>query len=370
MPKFFRSIVFALAFLALYPLAGKASQPDTLTPVYFFYTDTFCSDQIILVNNKLYGPFNPSGTEFLPGGAFNGADSFIVVNLTFQQPVEVDYKPVICEGDTLWINGTPYHQDNFLGDEIIPNGASNGCDSILHIELEVRAAPFLVLNDTLCPNDYRMINGKRYDVDNRFGIELLPGASYLGCDSIVYVELGFRQPWVWLGPDREIAIGDTVCLQTLFGQPLVSVTWGADAPCNTPGCLEGCVQPFASTTYQIEVVDENGCILRDDVEVIVSNKNKVYAPNAVNPDAEVFENQYFYLSGDAGVVNIRHLMIWDRWGEIVYDRHDLTPGFPEEGWDGNWRGKSAPNGVYVFWAELERINQTTFTLTGTFSIVR
>lgn len=115
--------------------------------------------------------------------------------------------------------------------------------------------------------------------------------------------------------------------------------------------------------------DTNGCTVSDDINIYVSDEYRVYAPNVFNPDAPEPNNRFF-ISADAGVVLVRRLIIADRWGGILFDRENLTPGNVAQGWDGSWRGKTASIGVYSFWAELEQFDGTRFQKSGTVSLIR
>ncbi|TNE62288.1 MAG: hypothetical protein EP344_05185, partial [Bacteroidetes bacterium] len=101
----------------------------------FYLRDTFCTNQILLINGHLYGPDNPEGTEVIPGGAYNGADSIIEVRLVFFQPSITVLDQPICDNDTIWVNNVPYHAGFSLGEEVIEGGAANGCDSIIKVQL-------------------------------------------------------------------------------------------------------------------------------------------------------------------------------------------------------------------------------------------
>ncbi len=89
----------------------------------------------------------------------------------------------------------------------------------------------------------------------------------------------------------------------------------------------------------------------------------------MNPDAR-WPNNRFFLDCDGGVVNIRKLIIADRWGEVIFEKFNIPPGSPDDGWDGYYRGQVVNPDTFVFYAELERFDGTTFEKTGGFSLVR
>ncbi|MCB0525740.1 MAG: gliding motility-associated C-terminal domain-containing protein [Saprospiraceae bacterium] len=384
-----------------------------------FLQDTFCANQTILVVNQLFSPSNPSGTVIIPGGAYNGADSIIHVDFTFNQPVEITINDTLCTGDTLWAGGKAFHANFPFGQVIVQEGAVNGCDSVIHVDLTFTSTPydyhvdicegdtiyingtayhafhtsgtevisnglcdsiinvtvnaitppFSNLVDTLCPDEYYIINGTRYDYDNRSGYEILPNASVTGCDSIVAIDLEFRELWVYIGEDRELIIGDTVCITPLYGLTPLSLQWLPTPPCADSLCLDNCIQPLDPVSFTLLATDVSGCVLRDDIHISISSKSRVYAPNAFNPDASE-PNNHFYLSCDMGVVNIKRMFIADRWGELLYDRQNISPNSPLDGWDGYYRGEIMHPDTYIFWAELERIDGSTFIEKGGFSLIR
>lgn len=399
--------------------ANFTAPPDTS---FFNYRDTFCSNQTLLIGNQFFDAFNPVGTVLLPGAASNGGDSVILVNLVFRQPAETNLNQSICEGDTVWVNGTAYHSKFYLGKETIENGAANGCDSIIYINLHfypatfdyqaticegdtifingtayhafnssgeeiiagagvagcdsiirvnlnVLTPPFSIITDTLCPDGFLTINGHRYDRDNRSGLEILPGAASSGCDSLVYLSLSFRELWIYLGEDRDIVKGDTVCITPQFGLVPENFSWTPTPPCPDSLCFSNCIQPLSNISFRLTATDTSGCVLSDDLHIFVSNENRVFAPNVFNPDADE-PNNCFFLSADMGVALIRRMLISDRWGSILFDKENLTPGDPAQGWDGTWRGETAQVGVYTFWAQLERLDGSRFEKTGTVSLIR
>lgn len=405
--------LLVLTSISLTNLAGQV----------FILRDTFCSNQFVIINGHLYGPDNPTGTEILPGAAANGADSIIQVQLSFFQPVTLLLEPAVCAGDTIWVNNVAYHAGFFIGQEIIENGASNGCDSIIQVNLNIVSSvkkiqqvlcdgdtllvngapysafrpngveiipngaanglcdsviqvnltivplPYSEILDTLCPDAFLIVNGQRYDRDFRSGLEILPNASALGCDSLVSIRLFFRDSWMSLGDDQEISYGDEVCLEPLFSFTPIQMEWTPTLPCTDISCLPICAQFFADTAFQLTATDPNGCVLQDTIRIVVSRKPPVYAPNVFSPTANWPNNRFFFSAG-GGVFDIKRLQIANRWGEIVFDQTGITPDDPAAGWDGQYRGKDAPPGVYIYWAETLLWDGSTEIISGSFALLR
>lgn len=409
--------IFTIVIFLPSLLGAMSAAPDT---AYFNLRDTFCNSQIILIGNQFFGPDNPGGQVVFPGAAADGSDSVVLVQLTFLQRAETTISQSICEGDTIIINGTPYHANFYLGEEIVEGGAANGCDSLIHVELqfqpvysvfqsticegdtifinntayhalhpsgeemilnpggcdsiiqvdlEVLTPPFSEIQDTLCPEEFRIINGRRYDVNNRAGFEILEGAASTGCDSLLTIRFDFREIFLLAGDDQAITKGDIACVEPVYGFTPVSVSWSPLPPCDMPDCPLFCFQPLQNITFQLSATDEFGCVLTDDISFTVDKDNKTYAPTVFSPDAP-WPNNRFFLSADRGTARIIRLFIADRWGELMFDKSDFLPDDPEEGWDGMFRGSVAPVATYMFYAEMERIDGTSYIKSGSVTLVR
>ncbi len=282
-------------------------------------------------------------------------------------PVEVFFDFSLCEGDTLWVNGTPYHTGRPSGTEVITGGASGGCDSIVYIDLRPVASPFLILKDTLCPDAGLIVNGTYYGRGNPSGLEILSGASYLGCDSLVLVDLSFHQIYLYAGPDQEAVMGDRVCLEPFIDMALADFSWFPPPPCAQP-CTTFCIDTRTPEVllYVLTATDVHGCTLIDSVRIVVGEESRVYIPNIFNPNT----SDRFGVFADNSVAVLRQLRVFDRWGALVYAREDAALNDPDTGWDGTIAGRSAPEGAYVYHAVLERIDGRLLERTGTVVLVR
>jgi gliding motility-associated-like protein len=98
----------------------------------------------------------------------------------------------------------------------------------------------------------------------------------------------------------------------------------------------------------LQVWDRYGCTdsLCQIVPVIVPS---LFVPNAFTPDGDGKNDVFFPITAD--MVDEEHeLMIFDRWGQLVFETKDAT-----KGWDGRHLngGEILPQGVYV-WRLIER----------------
>jgi len=95
----------------------------------------------------------------------------------------------------------------------------------------------------------------------------------------------------------------------------------------------------------------------------------IYVPNVFTPDGDGL-NDYFYIKTGKGVKNINRLMIFNNWGDKLFDKKDLRKNVPVDGWNGEFRGKKAGLGVYVYVFELELEDGSKRRVAGDVTIIK
>ena len=130
---------------------------------------------------------------------------------------------------------------------------------------------------------------------------------------------------------------------------------------------------LADTTreFLITGIDQAGCEISDRVRVLVRIIKDVWWPTVVSSNGDNL-NDHFNVYGKR-VRNVRLLQIYDRWGSQVYSQTNLPDGNTNRsvGWSGEFKGKKALPGVYVFYAEVEYEGSTGFEkVKGEFTLLR
>ena len=170
-----------------------------------------------------------------------------------------------------------------------------------------------------------------------------------------------------------IGLGEST---TLFAQvnipesQISSITWtpGDSLSCND--CLTPTAQPSQTTTYHLEVISEEGCLTTGQITLRVDRRPAIYIPNAFSPHNQDGTNDRFYIFSKPGYVKkVNSLMIFNRWGEQVYEIYDFPPNDPQFGWDGTHRGELLNPAVFVYWTEVELVDGTTLLLKGDVTLV-
>jgi gliding motility-associated-like protein len=153
-------------------------------------------------------------------------------------------------------------------------------------------------------------------------------------------------PQVELGPDRNIGGGSMVHLEA-----------GEDGPTKyewTPGdylsCID-CGKPTASprktTTYSVKVTNQWGCIANDEITIRVScDQDQLFVPNTFTPNNDG-NNDYFFPQGK-GLSTVKSFRVYNRWGELIFDRQDMKINEPTAGWDGTYKMNQLKPDVFVY----------------------
>ncbi|MCC6280988.1 MAG: gliding motility-associated C-terminal domain-containing protein [Saprospiraceae bacterium] len=341
-------------------------------PVTHVIEGNFCQNEALYINGQIYDAGHPSGTELLPGGAAGGCDSMIVVNLFFLSPALNHLQQSICSNDTVWVNNQPYDQYYYLGMETIAGGAANGCDSVILVDLSVLPAPTDTFSMRLCPGEKIVIIGSEYNETRPAGLEILPGAAANGCDSLVYVELTFFDPPsipAFLGQDQAANLGDSICISIPEDINVAQIRWATTLPCADSDCRSVCFQAEKRQSLICTITDENQCVFSDTVRIEVTKNRPVYIPNVFSVEAAPPNNRFNIFPGINGAF-ANWMVLYDRWGSLVYSVKDFTPGDENKGWDGNINGTVAPPGVYAYAVEILYPDGLTEILSGTVTLVR
>jgi gliding motility-associated-like protein len=96
-------------------------------------------------------------------------------------------------------------------------------------------------------------------------------------------------------------------------------------------------------TYQVILYaqDQYGCTDTASVEIIIRDIYTFYLPNAFTPNENDLNEQYTIIGNNIDPSNFE-MRIFDRWGKEIFYTTDIN-----QGWDGNFKGKPSPDGVYV-----------------------
>lgn len=119
-------------------------------------------------------------------------------------------------------------------------------------------------------------------------------------------------------------------------------------------------------TFEVEVTDSNGCIAVRTVVVTPADtpcaEPFVFVPNAFSPNGDGLNEQ---LHVDGNQIVEMHLMVYNRWGERVFEAIDQS-----QSWDGTYNGKALDPDVFGYTFTCTCTNGDTFSSQGNISLLR
>ena len=280
----------------------------------------------------------------------------------------------LCPGDSLVVADSTFTEDNPMGMVRIPGGAANGCDSVVIVNLTFESLP---ADFTLLPPDcnenlrtqvridsmegsgpYRIqLNG----VEDTFTTTPASFTGNLGPNSFTLTDAAgcSSDTFSFIGEEvlplsfqiigsNEIIQGDTLQLNVTNSEALSNFQW---TPTNILSC-EDCPSPLAfpqvTTTIQLTAIDSNGCPGEAIFSLSVLEAGEdIFIPNVFSPNGDGI-NDHFSLFAAPGTGAIESLRIFDRWGNQLFERRNIPINAPSAGWDGRTNGEPLPPGVYVY----------------------
>jgi len=103
------------------------------------------------------------------------------------------------------------------------------------------------------------------------------------------------------------------------------------------------------------------------VLVICMNAN-VFVPNTFSPNSDG-NNDVFYIRGK-GLERVKSLRVFNRWGEIVFEKKDFPVNDPSSGWDGKFKGNRPQADVYIYQVEVFCENGDIIRFDGNLALIQ
>ncbi len=203
------------------------------------------------------------------------------------------------------------------------------------------------------------------------GLHLLRIEDAAGCALSVAALVPAGLPFLFeAGVDTAIFQGDTLRRSVVSSLPLREIRWQPTSGVLTASGLQIALAPYFTTTYRLTAISVEGCEATATLRVEVRRQRHVYAPNAFWPEAPTSENRFFTLYAETGVEQVLVLQVFDRQGQLCFERRQFAPNMSAAGWDGTIRGQRAAPGVYTWRAVVRYANGVEEHLAGDVTLMR
>ena len=168
-----------------------------------------------------------------------------------------------------------------------------------------------------------------------------------------------------------INLGASVILEpSISTANQVSYEWTEIESLSCSDCENPIAAPLKDTKYTVTIYDENNCESQADTWVIVEANQNLYVPNVFSPNGDGQNDIFLIQSAEGPIDEIEFFKIYDRWGNLLYEANNFSPNDEAFGWNGQFRGQSMDNGVYIFVANVKFRDGTATQIQGDITLVK
>ncbi|MEM9837453.1 MAG: gliding motility-associated C-terminal domain-containing protein, partial [Bacteroidota bacterium] len=172
--------------------------------------------------------------------------------------------------------------------------------------------------------------------------------------------------------EQNYNLGDRVSLSARIsgGNTIDTLIWEPDS-LRTGG--EGNTITFVATETQqimVTVIDELGCTATDMTTIFVRRDDPVYIPTGISPNGDNVNDVLFINANMNQVDRVESFLVFNRWGEAVFQNYDFMPNDPVQGWNGTHRGETLNPAVFVYVAVVVMDDGRKVVYKGDITLVR
>ncbi len=331
------------------------------------YDPAICESDSLNIRGVYYNKSHSTGTDTLKAASVKGCDSIIHIQLRFIPNTSGIFNGSICDGDTFQLNGMVFDKNKLSGTILLPGKSSNGCDSIVNVQLKLLNKSGLVIDDTLCSGEQLRINGTIYDKNHTSGKEILQNSS--GCDSVVTIQLSFNELLVNYPQDINLSPGSNQSVQLIPNFTPKDIIWSPSKGLSCNNCLNPIIDVDADIDYSVTLTDQFGCSIQIILHVKIVADDRIYIPNAFSPNGDNI-NDVFKVLSQRTDLQILQFSIYDRWGNEIYSESEKNIN-ELLGWNGlSLDGEKMNPGVFVYYIRVKTSSSEERNFYGDISLIR
>ena len=169
------------------------------------------------------------------------------------------------------------------------------------------------------------------------------------------------------GPDKSVLSGEPVVLEGSVNGT-ASILWTPSIDLNSPVMLQPTATPvdfMGTRTYVLTATNINGCVASDSM-VLTVIPYCIKIRNAFTPNGDGINDLWMvYDTRDCVGQNNIEVLVYNRYGSLVYENKNYN-----NDWNGTYKGKPVPDGVYYAIVRYKLITGKTVTAKSDVNILR
>ncbi len=195
-------------------------------------------------------------------------------------------------------------------------------------------------------------------------------AQLAGCEPDTnFVMITVHQlPTVDAGPNQKLLVGSVAQLNAK-GTLIDRYLWKEASTLSNDTIPNPIASMSVTTTYEVFVKSSFGCVNSDTVTIsLYCDESQIFIPNTFTPNGDG-QNDVFYPRG-SGVSVVNSFRIYNRWGELLFERTNFDINDATSAWDGTYKGAAAKPDVYVYILHALCATGEPFFMKGDVTIVK
>ena len=154
-------------------------------------------------------------------------------------------------------------------------------------------------------------------------------------------------PTVNAGPDASYPKDATYKFAPTYSNNVSTYLWTPSDLLSCNNCNIPTGIAARSQVYVVQVTSDSGCVAFDSVIISIECKYaNLFIPKAFTPNNDNL-NDVFY-PNTFGIKTITKFIIFNRGGQVMFQRNNFSPNDRSMGWDGTYKGSPQAAGSYVY----------------------
>jgi gliding motility-associated-like protein len=198
----------------------------------------------------------------------------------------------------------------------------------------------------------------------------LQTATAFGCKDTVSQRITIHSLPEIKGPaEITTPVGIPVTIPFTYSENVNNWVWTPADHLDCSTCANPAATLIFKQEYTVTVTDINSCVSSGKILIrTICNDKNYFIPNTFSPNGDGV-NDYFYPRG-SNLYNVQSLRVFNRWGQLVFERKNFPANAATMGWDGTINGRPAPVDAYVYIAEVVCDNAEIIALHGDVTLIR
>ncbi|MBK9108752.1 MAG: gliding motility-associated C-terminal domain-containing protein [Saprospiraceae bacterium] len=335
---------------------------------------SICPGEYLLIHNQRFDELYLTGDIVLAGMNHVGCDSILTIQLKIRPQTNSTIDTSICPGEYILLHQQTFDETKRTGRIVLASANQFACDSVIDVRVSIRPETKSQLDTFLCPKGSVWIHQQLFDEKKQTGEITLPRANQFGCDSIVAISLLYYPDYHHIDSMESCVEyfwppADQIYRTTGLYSFRTQTVHGCDSNFqlqlrihpefklyDTICVLNKYVWPVNNELYEesgnflFNHYSEKACDSIEYLHLIVITSGEVYVPNVFSPNGDNINDRVGVFSNpDVALIDV--FAIYNRWGELMYERNHFPPNDQRIGWDGIFKGQPAIPAVYVFRVE-------------------